>query len=564
MTAATTPKATAQRRTKVDIAMLASHAPRVYSYIRFSSAKQAHGTSADRQSDYAQGWAKEHGMTLDTALTMRDEGLSAYKQTHITHGALGIFMKAIEAGRIAPGSVLIVEALDRLSRATVDEALSQLLNIIRAGVRVVTMADKWEYSKETIRQNPMQLMISLTYMMKAHDESRDKVERVTRAMHKRATWKADPANKREINRFGRAPTWIEWDDKGKKFLLNSEQAGVVREVVALFLEGYGARRIYDVLIGRGINPRGFTSSGFYRVLRNRALIGELTINVMGEQITMKDYYPAVLSLEQFERVQDKLDGRRARAPGREGEIPGLFTGLQITTCGHCKSRMFAQNFRRNDDGTYPDAGRRIKCGGMTRTTGCRHSSSSIVPLERAIMEFCSDQTNLDNLRSADSGASALAASIARAEKRQSELETQRENLTTAIAEQGLKSLISKLADVERAINQGATDIKAMTREHAQLTHKNSGATAATWKAIVKGVHALDYDARVKARALIVDSFSNIVVHIGGLGRTAPGYLDVELTSRQGVLRTLRVDKLTGEWQAEQNIDTLTRLPRKKK
>jgi len=48
---------------------------------------------------------------------MRDEGLSAYHQKHIKSGALGVFLEAILAGKIPAGSVLIVEGLDRLSRA---------------------------------------------------------------------------------------------------------------------------------------------------------------------------------------------------------------------------------------------------------------------------------------------------------------------------------------------------------------------------------------------------------------------------------------------------------------
>ncbi|MNM68853.1 hypothetical protein D3C81_804210 [compost metagenome] len=51
---------------------------RVYSYLRFSDPKQAAGSSADRQLEYARRWAAERGMALDAALSMQDEGLSAY------------------------------------------------------------------------------------------------------------------------------------------------------------------------------------------------------------------------------------------------------------------------------------------------------------------------------------------------------------------------------------------------------------------------------------------------------------------------------------------------------
>ena len=103
---------------------------KVYSYLRFSAAKQADGASIARQTEYARKWAEDHGYVLDKALSMRDEGLSAYHQKHIKTGALGVFLEAVTAGTIPAGSVLIVEGLDRLSRAEPMLAQAQLLSLI--------------------------------------------------------------------------------------------------------------------------------------------------------------------------------------------------------------------------------------------------------------------------------------------------------------------------------------------------------------------------------------------------------------------------------------------------
>lgn len=43
---------------------------------------------------------------------MTDRGGSAYHDDHKKKGKLGLFIKAIENGLVAPGSVLIVESLD--------------------------------------------------------------------------------------------------------------------------------------------------------------------------------------------------------------------------------------------------------------------------------------------------------------------------------------------------------------------------------------------------------------------------------------------------------------------
>ena len=114
---------------------------RVYSYLRFSDPKQAAGSSADRQLEYPRRWAAEHAMTLDAALSMQDEGLSAYHQRHMTKGALGVFLAAIDDGWIPSGSVRIVEGLVCLSRAEPIQAQAQLAQIIHGGITVVTASD---------------------------------------------------------------------------------------------------------------------------------------------------------------------------------------------------------------------------------------------------------------------------------------------------------------------------------------------------------------------------------------------------------------------------------------
>ena len=107
---------------------------KVYSYLRFSDAKQAAGASSERQRAYAQEWAKQNGLRLDESLSMRDEGLSAFHQKHVKRGALGAFLKAIEDEKVPIGSVLVVEGLDRLSRAEPMVAQGLELDVISACV----------------------------------------------------------------------------------------------------------------------------------------------------------------------------------------------------------------------------------------------------------------------------------------------------------------------------------------------------------------------------------------------------------------------------------------------
>src|SRR5581483_1731511 len=91
--------------------------PRVYSYKRFSSAKQGKGDSLRRQTEFAEEVRREHGLPLDDSLDLTDRGVSAWKGNNKAEGsALAEFLRLIQAGRIARGSILAVENIDRISR----------------------------------------------------------------------------------------------------------------------------------------------------------------------------------------------------------------------------------------------------------------------------------------------------------------------------------------------------------------------------------------------------------------------------------------------------------------
>src|SRR5262245_42023618 len=112
-----------------------------YSYVRFSSAEQEKGDSHRRQTDgSAEAFCQRHGLHLDTTLSLRDLGVSAFKGAHRSDKHdLGKFLELVRRGRIAPGSYLIIENLDRLSREEERTALRLWLDILDAGINIVQL-----------------------------------------------------------------------------------------------------------------------------------------------------------------------------------------------------------------------------------------------------------------------------------------------------------------------------------------------------------------------------------------------------------------------------------------
>jgi DNA invertase Pin-like site-specific DNA recombinase len=99
-----------------------------FSYIRFSSSKQAAGDSQKRQTQIAPRIAAEKGWTLREDLNIADLGLSAYKKQNI--GSLKAVQAAAESGNIPKGSVMIIEALDRLTSSLSDLAGERKIKIV--------------------------------------------------------------------------------------------------------------------------------------------------------------------------------------------------------------------------------------------------------------------------------------------------------------------------------------------------------------------------------------------------------------------------------------------------
>ena len=529
----------------------------VYSYIRFSSLKQKSGTSIDRQVDFATQWAAEHGMQLDESLSMRDEGLSAYHGRHVKRGALGAFLAAIEAGKIPAGSVLIVEGLDRLSRAEPLLAQAQLTQIINADITVVTAADGKQYNREHLKSNPMDLVYSLLVMIRAHEESETKSKRAKAALRKQCeAWVSE--GRLRGGRHGRHPQWLAADGDG--WLMRPERVEAIRCALDLFRRGYGHVRITEVLIERGMQMTDAApnSAQIYRIVRNPAIKGTRVVTLDGERYAMDGYYPAIVTADEFDALQHEMDQRAATGGASIKGIPGVVTGIGIAHCGYCGSPMVAMNVtsRARPDGSLSDGNRRIVCSSRSNATPCPHpNGTSVAPIERAIMRFCADQMNLSGVLAGDDSAASQRAQLESARQKARGIEAQLERLTQALmaAEPSASPafFLRKAQELEADLTAAKKAVSSAERELAATTQSPEPAKAEAWQALASGVDSLDADARILARQLVRETFQRLTVFASGFtpGKD-DGLVGLVLVGRGGNSRILTVDRKTGAWVAE--------------
>lgn len=316
--------------------------PIAYSYIRFSTPEQSKGGSLARQTEAANEYAAKHGLALDDKLNMSDLGVSAFSGKNFSDGALGLFIKAIQDGRVTSGSFLLVEDIDRLSRLPVMEALSIFQTIIGGGVIIVTLKNGTQYSLELLKGDWTPLMPLLFSMARGHEESERKSFLLGSA------WRAKKAAARAtLTPLGNtAPMWLTFSPE-TGYVLHPERLITVRRIFELSIAGHGLTTIAKTLNAekRPTFRNGTTwgNSSLQKVVRNRAVIGEYQPHEgsgrfrrpLGESIP--GYFPPAISEETFYAVQQAI---ARRTIGRSTRQPQNFNVWQaIAKCKLCGASL---------------------------------------------------------------------------------------------------------------------------------------------------------------------------------------------------------------------------------
>ncbi|WP_300464231.1 recombinase family protein [Desulfobacula sp.] len=356
------------------------------SYSRFSSAKQAKGDSLRRQTNVARKFADKHGLEFDE--TIIDRGFSGFKGDHVKKGALGRLLARIENGDIPVGSVIVVENIDRLSRQKVTDATSQFLDIIRSGINIHVTSQDFTFSKKNIDDNMGTFYVFTGEISRANQESKRKTELANAAWH----------NKRERAKDGKlmtslVPMWLKVENDIIEPI--PERMKVVQQIFQLSEDGYGETAIVRHLNINKIKPWG--KGDWYRgyitkLFKNKSVYGEYTPSklINGKRVPQKEtipnYYPVVISKEQFDRVQ-RIRSMRAKSTAKPGsKNRNLFTGL--VKCPYCGGSLVI-NTTGKKTGTY----RSLVCTNLYFKTGkCNqpYASFNLKELEHAFLAYCKE------------------------------------------------------------------------------------------------------------------------------------------------------------------------------
>jgi DNA invertase Pin-like site-specific DNA recombinase len=347
--------------------------PLVFSYVRFSTDRQADGHSMKRQTDMAVKYAAEQGWTIDKR-TFEDLGLSAFRGRNVREGALGAFLSAVDRKLIPSNSILLVESLDRVSRAEVMDALEVFTGIINRGITLVTIIDRQHYSRESIRQNWSQLIFSIASLARANNESETKAVRAREFVQNKLT--------KNIPLGHSMPPWISLDVAGTGYVINSEKADIVRRIFKMLLSGNGLYLICTTLNNEDVpvlrNARdGWSVSGLTQMIHNPNVIGHLK----SKHGVFEDHYPAIIEKSVYYEALRLMTERKTSGRGRKGEnVANLFSGL--VKCGECGSSM---KFSRSPNGSRSKVNMHLQCMSALEKRGCTAKRLSYREIEKSLL-----------------------------------------------------------------------------------------------------------------------------------------------------------------------------------
>ncbi len=324
---------------------------RAYSYIRFSSVRQADGDSLRRQVAMARQYAEEHGLELDEQFTYKDLGVSAFDRSNLEHGALGLFLQAARDGKVPRGSILLVEAFDRLTRSPPLVAVNLLSEIVRAGITIVTIRDKKTYTEESLNTSLADLMMSVVLLMAAHEEVKHRAARVRDYYQARRDARLPVVGTTAPGWLRKLPNLAGWE-------LIPERAESIKKVFELAAAGLGG-----ISIARRANTEGWpvpsrAQQGWIHttvllLLKNRAVLGEYqpTTSRNGKLVPIGEpwpnHFPKVIDEETFLRVQ----AVRSRVKFSGGKVGLTYTNVfaRLILCGTCGATMTLHKSRTGSD-----------------------------------------------------------------------------------------------------------------------------------------------------------------------------------------------------------------------
>jgi DNA invertase Pin-like site-specific DNA recombinase len=356
-----------------------------FSYQRVSSPKQTEEgrTGLSRQADAFLAFCQNHGLAPNSD-PLVDRGVSAFHGRHRSKGALGAFIAAAEAGSIPPGTVLVVEDLDRFSRETASHAEGLLLALFGQQLALGIVRDNVVVDRARYDTDLGLRVMLLTRRDAAHDYSKKLSGRITDVWKRRQ--QAWQQHRRRYLGKGSRPFWL--SDDGTDFTEIREAVDLVQRMYNLSTqENMGATQIAHLFNQEGIKAARGNAYGptrITRILHDRRVLGE---KEWSDGTTSAGYFPRIVDQALWDACQQAIE-RRHDNKGRHGRgqvIGNLFQGTTFCPCGQGMSLQPGRDRKGQVAYEY------LRCLGRRKGTCTQPSGDWSYDEEALLMSFMAER-----------------------------------------------------------------------------------------------------------------------------------------------------------------------------
>lgn len=304
---------------------------RVAAYVRVSVAKETMLHSFAAQASYYKELISRHN-DWELVDVYADYGISGTKVNRPE------FNRMIEDCRDGKIDMIITKSISRFARNT-----ALLLATIRE-LKALHVDVYFEEQNLSSMSEQGELVLTLLASM---------AEAEAKSMSMNVKWRVDKTFMQgEVYSTTR---FYGYDIVDKKFIINKEQAKVVKGIFQMALDGLGYIKITEVLNKEGIKGPTGTKWSYHsveRILKEDTYTGKLTLQKTyrseskkrelnkGElrKYVIENDHEAIIDIDTFNKVQELIKSRRSKAI-KENKDNNIFKGLiRCSVCGACFQR----------------------------------------------------------------------------------------------------------------------------------------------------------------------------------------------------------------------------------
>lgn len=355
--------------------------------------------------------------------------------------------------------------------------------------------------------------------------------------------------KKGLYNGGHAP--LGYDIRDGQYIINEQEAEIVRTIFAMYADGESYNRILDRLMDkRGKFGRPFGKNSFNSILSNERYIGvykwnERNIRVMrrwagGKKtenpVILEGVIPPIIDKETWGKVQNRMNKRKNGANKAKRQY--LLTGkIECAECGaayvgHC-------SVNRRKDGTSRE-NRYYTCGNKYRTHTCHGQNVNADELELFVVSQVKDALNTWDLRQV---AKEYAAQLNSASPDCTDEKRELVEIERQIAN-GVKAVLSGLDVPELSVEIDRLRQRKLDLEAAIVAKQSNSSRVYTAEEIHEALLCLvnDFDPKTAVKKLVQKIYANadgsctvhIGVHIDGAGGGTRTHTPLRITDFESV------------------------------